>query len=100
MTNLCVALLDGFEGDAVVVKVNGREVFKQDSVKTKHQIGKAASFEVDVKDGPAQVEVSLPLKDLAKTIDLKVSGDVFLGVSLTENNKIKHSVSSEPFRYA
>lgn len=97
---LCIALLDGFEGDPVAVKVNGREVFKQDSVKTKHQIGKAASFEVDVKDGPARIEVSLPSKDLAKTINLKVSGDAFLGVSLTENNKIAHKVSSEPFRYA
>jgi len=100
MSTLCIALLDGFEGDPVLVRVNGREVFKQDSVKTKRQIGKAASFEVNVKDGPANVEVSLPLKDLAKTIDLKVSGDVFLGVSVTENNKIKHNLSSEPFRYA
>jgi hypothetical protein len=100
MTTLCIALQDGFEGELVVVKVDGKEVFKHDHVKTKHQIGKAASFEVDVKEGPARVEVSLPLKGLAKIIDLKVSGDVFLGVSLTENNKIKHNVSSEPFRYA
>jgi membrane-associated protease RseP (regulator of RpoE activity) len=100
MSTLCVALQDGFEGDEVVVKVNGKEVFKQDSVKTKRQIGKAASFEVKVADGPAQVEVSLPLKDLLETIALKVSGETYLGVSVSENNKIKHKVSSEPFHYA
>lgn len=100
MSTLFIALLDGFEGDPVVVKVNGKEVFKQDSVKTKRQIGKAASFDVKVADGPAQVEVSLPSKNISEAVAVKVSGETYLGVSLTENNKIKHKLSSEPFRYA
>ncbi len=99
MTTLCVALLDGFEGDPVVVKVNGKEAFKQDSVKTKRQIGKAASFEVEVKDLPTKVEVSLPSKGLSESITLKISGEAYLGVSIV-NSKIVHKVSSDPFRYA
>jgi hypothetical protein len=94
-----IALQDGFEGDPVVVKVNGKEVFKQDNVKTKRQIGKAASFEVEVEEGSANVEVSLPLKNLSETIAFKVSGEVYLGVSIAED-RIEHRVSSEPFRYA
>lgn len=99
MTIIRIALQDGFEGDSVVVKVNGKEVFKQDGVKTKRQIGKAASFTVEVEDGPVKVEVSLPLKNLAETIALQVSNETYLGVSITEN-KIEHRVSAEPFRYA
>lgn len=99
MTALRIALQDGFEGDPVVVKVNGKEVFKQENVKTKRQIGKAASFEVEVEEGSANVEVSLPLKNLSETIAFKVSGEVYLGVSIAEG-KIEHRASSEPFRYA
>ncbi len=99
MKALRIALQDGFEGDQVVVKVNGKEVFKQENVKTKRQIGKAASFEVEVEEGTANVEVSLPLKNLSETIAFKVSGEAYLGVSIAEG-KIGHKVSSEPFRYA
>lgn len=94
-----IALQDGFEGDTVIVKVNGKEVFKQENVKTKRQIGKAASFEVEVEEGPVNVLVSLPLKNLSETIVFKVSDKVFLGVSIAED-KIEHKVSSEPFHYA
>ena len=99
MTAIRIALQDGFDGDTVVVKVNGKEVFKQENVNTKRQIGKAASFEVEVAEGSANVEVSLPLKNLSETIACKVSGEVYLGVSVAED-KIEHRVSSEPFRYA
>ena len=99
MTAFRIALQDGFEGDTVVVKVNGKEVFKQENVKTKRQIGKAASVEVEVEEGSANVEISLPLKNLSETIAVKVSGEVYLGVSVVEN-KVEHKVSSEPFRYA
>ncbi len=99
MTAVRIALQDGFEDDTVVVKVNGKEVFRQENIKTKRQIGKAASFEVEVEEGTANVEVSLPLKNLSETIAVKVSGEAYLGVSVAEN-KIEHKVSSEPFRYA
>lgn len=99
MADLRIALQDGFEGDTVVVKVNGKEVFKQENIKTKRQIGKAASFEVKVEQGSANVEVSLPLKNLSEKIAVKVSGEVHLGISLAEG-KIEHRVSSEPFHYA
>ena len=99
MIPILIALQNGFEGDTVIVKVNGKEEFKQDNVKTKRQIGKAASFEVNVEEGPANIKVSLPLKNLSETIVFKVSDKVFLGISI-EEDKIEHMVSSEPFRYA
>jgi membrane-associated protease RseP (regulator of RpoE activity) len=94
-----IALQDGFDGDTVVVKVNGKQVFKQDNVKTKRQIGKAASFDVEVEDDAADVHISLPDKKISQTIALNVSDKTYLGVSI-EEDKIEHKVSSEPFRYA
>ena len=99
MTTIRIALQDGFEDDSVVIKVNDKEVFKNESVKTKRQIGKAASFDLEVNEGATNVEISLPLKKLSETIDLKVSGEVYLGISLVED-RIEHRISSEPFRYA
>ncbi len=99
MTIIRIALQDGFEDDTVVISVNGKEVFNQKKVKTKRQIGKAAACELKLDPGPADVEVSLPLKKLSETIALKVSDDVYLGISLIDG-RLEHRISAAPFRYA
>ncbi len=99
MATIRVALQDGFEDETVVVSLNGKEVFNQKNVTTKRQIGKAAGFELKLEPGPANLELSLPLRKLSDQIALKVSGDVYLGISLVDG-KIDHRISSEPFRYA
>ena len=99
MATIRIALQDGFEDETVVISVNGKEVFNQKNVKTKRQIGKAASFDVEVEAGSSTVEISLPSKSLSESITLKVSGKAYLGVSVV-NNRIVHRISSEPFHYA
>jgi len=99
MTTLRIALQDGFEGDAVVVSVNGKQVFDQESVKTKRQIGNARSFDVEIDEETANVEISLPLRKLSERITVKMDGKVFLGVSIARN-RIEHKISAEPFHYA
>lgn len=99
MATIRIVLQDGFEDETVVISVNGKEVFNQKNVKTKRQIGKAAACELNLAAGPADVEVSLPLKKLSERIALKVSDDVYLGISLADG-RIVHRISSEPFRYA
>jgi hypothetical protein len=99
MTTIRIALQDGFEDDTVVINVDGREVFRQETVKTKRQIGKATSFEIDLEEGQASVEISLPLRKLYENIGLRVSGEVYLGISVVDG-KIQHHISSSPFRYA
>jgi len=99
MATIRIALQDGFEDETVVIAVNGKEVFNQKNVKTKRQIGKAAGFELKLEPGSADVEVSLPLRKLSDRFAVKVSADVYLGISLVEG-RIEHRISSEPFRYA
>ena len=99
MATIRIALQDGFEDDTVVIAVNGKEVFNQKNVKTKRQIGKAAACELELAHGTAEVEVSLPLRKLSDRIAVKISDDVYVGISLAEG-RIEHRISSEPFRYA
>lgn len=99
MTTLRIALQDGFEGDPVVVSVNGKQVFDQENVKTKRQIGNARSFDVKVDEETANVEISLPSRKLSERITVKMDGKVYLGISITRN-RIEHKVSAEPFHYA
>ena len=61
---LHVAFQEGFRDDAVVVRVNGEEVFHKGSLKTRLQIGYADSFELTVEEGRVDIEVLLPLKNL------------------------------------
>ena len=95
-----IALEEGFMGDGVSVAIDGKNVFHDDNVKTRLQIGLAHKFEVDVPLGRARVEVSLPAKNLAQSIDLDVSQELYLSISLTPEGKLEHRISSEPFRYA
>lgn len=99
MTTIRIALQDGFEDETVVIKLNGKEVFNQEHVKTKRQIGKACAFEVKSESGLANVEVTLPSRKLSDHISVKVADEVYLGISVV-NGRIEHRVSAEPFRYA
>lgn len=98
MTRIRIALQDGFEDETVVINLNGKEVFNQEHVKTKRQIGKACAFEVELDPGPADFEVTLPLRKLSDHIAVEVSDEVYLGISVVDG-RIEHRISTEPFRY-
>ncbi len=93
-----IAFQEGFTDDTGVVRVNGREVFRRGSVKTRLQIGYADSFEVTVEEGSVNVEVLLPLRNLSQTIVLQVSTAVYVGVSIHEG-RIDYRISDKPFGY-
>ena len=99
MALLHVDLQEGFTGDSVVVRVNGKEMFQKLGVRTRVQTGYADSFETNVADGSAEVEVVLPLRNLSESIHLEASEPVYLGVSLTREGRISYQVSHEPFGY-
>jgi hypothetical protein len=98
MGHLHIALQEGFEDEAVVIRVNGKEVFNKQGVRTKLQIGRADAVDVEVEDGTATVEILLPTKDLTETVRIRVPQEPFLGVSLVAG-EIVHRVSSTPFGY-
>lgn len=98
MSRLSISLEEGFTGETVVVSVNGAEVYRRDHVKTKLQIGLAEQFELEVQDGPASIEVTLPAKQLSGRSDVDVAGELYVGVNV-EGNEIRFRHSSHTFGY-
>lgn len=96
---LHTALQEGFSGDEVVVRIDGREVFHRSGVKTRTQIGRAATHEENVPAGAVAVEISLPARKLGLRLPLQLTQDTYLGVSLTPEGQIAHVLSHEPFGY-
>lgn len=99
MPKLGLDLQEGFTGDVVSVRVNGRESFRKEGVTTRRMLGLAVSSEIEVPEGTATIEIRIPTKNLSKTITLETATSIFLGVSVG-SGEIEHIVSREPFGYA
>lgn len=65
---LRIVLTDGFDGDEVVVRVQGDDVF-HDVVRTDQRVGVARAVDPVPRDGPVRVEVELPGRGLAATAE-------------------------------
>jgi hypothetical protein len=98
MPRLKIDLREGFARDEVIISVDGREVFRNDAVSTRVQIGLAASVETSV-GGRATVEVALPKRGLSQTIEVEVPAPRFLGLTITRDGRLTHELSDQPFRY-
>jgi hypothetical protein len=66
MPPLQIDFEDGFDGDTVVVRVEGRELWRQDGVTTNVAISLAAIAQVEVPES-AHVEVEIPTRSLSTT---------------------------------
>lgn len=98
MAVLSVALEEGFEGDTVVVEVNGRRVFERDGVRTRMQVGLAESLELEVDERAAVVEVQVPSRGARGRIERPLAERLYVGVSL-EGDDVAFRTSEEPFGY-
>lgn len=64
---LHIAFQEGFDDDSVIVRINGKEMFRKDDLKTRSQIGYAGSFETNSHEGPVTIDILLPNKNLSQT---------------------------------
>lgn len=99
MSRLRVDLQEGFAADDVDIRINGLESLHKEGVTTKRMLGLATSSEIEVPDGPVNVEIEVPTKRLSKAISLESSESSHLGVSI-QDGEIKLTVSRKPFGYA
>ena len=72
MTVLIIYLWEGFSHDHVVVRVNNKEIFRGEDVTDKIIQGFAESFKTQIPEGPLEVDLILPLKNLSKTFRTRV----------------------------
>ena len=99
MTNLHIALHDGFRNDTVVITVNGREVYRRTDVTTNLAISRADASDVAVEEGELRVEVEVPTRNLRAAITLDATQKPYLAVEITEQGSLALSPSATPFRY-
>ena len=95
MATICIDLQDGFSGDDVIVRVNGREVSRLSGVRTKRTLGLARSVEVDAPDGPVTLEIEVPGKARG-TAEVREPN---VGVSL-QGSDVRFIANEKPFGYA
>lgn len=82
MIPLTLDLQEGFEGDQVVMAIDGREVFRKTGVRTRLQIGLAERVKLDVEPGRHNLRVSLPDRSLHGERQFDAGSEPALAVSL------------------
>ena len=98
MATIHVDLQEGFAHENVIVRADGREVFRREDVRTRMQIGRAAAFEFETGDRPFTLEVEFPARSLRRSRSLDPSRESYVGVSL-EGGEIVIEARSEPYGY-
>lgn len=98
MKPLRIDLQEGFNDDLVVVKVDNREVLRKEGVNTMMLLGYAENLTVQVPEGHVKVEVIMPKRGLSRMIELDISQDLYLGISVI-NGGIEYLISDTPFGY-
>jgi hypothetical protein len=98
MGRLTIHLQDGFVGDTVSVRVDGKEVFHKTGVRTKLPLGYADVFETEVPEGGAHVEVEVPSRHLSDSFQVQADPRAHVGISI-HNDKVGHLVSRKAFGY-
>ena len=93
---LHIALQDGFGGAAVVIRVNGKEVYSRDDVSTDQKIGRADTLELPLGEGLIKLDVAVD--NLESGIDLDLDTSIYLAISILER-RIRFKLSSRPFGY-
>ncbi len=79
----------------MVIRVGGTEVYRKEGVTTNLLLGHADSFQAQVPQGPVNVEVIVPSRNLSKVIPVR---EPYLGIALREG-EIDYMESGEPFGY-
>lgn len=98
MAKLGLHLQEGFSGDEIAIKVNGKERMRREGVRTRRVLGLAEHVELDVEDGPLSIEISMPARGLDKRVDLEASDEVYVGISLAGDD-LRVITRKTPFGY-
>jgi hypothetical protein len=96
VAHLAVHLLDGFAEDVVVVEVDGHPIARRDQVTTQLLLGLATTLEVDVRDGPASVTISVPTRNLAAEVKLDPRTEKHLLVGIESGSLTLRATTEAP----
>ena len=97
MTTLHIDLRDGFAGDPVSIRVDGREVYSKTGVKTDLRISRADGLDVEAPRPAATVEVETRGHSASASVDAELTP--YLAVDLGPDGHPAIRASAEPFAY-
>ena len=83
-----VALQDGFDGDEVVIRVDGVDAYRGEQVTTRTQISHAADTQLEVPDRPFVLEVDVPTRDVRETLEIDPETQQNVAISLLDGRLV------------
>ena len=83
-----VALQDGFDGDDVVMRVDGVEAYHGEQLTTRTQISHAADMQLEVPDRPFVLGVDVPTREVRETFDIDPHAHPNVSVSLRDGRLV------------
>lgn len=99
MSTIAIHLQEGFADDFVIVRVNGRERFRREHVRTDLMLGYADITEVAVRAKRSEVAIELPERALNGKVAVDSSTDVDVGCAVVDGALVLR-VPGRPFGYA
>lgn len=98
MVILAIDLQDGFSDDTVVLRIDGKEVFREQSVTSNAMSGFTKHLEQEVPTGRTSIEVCIDTKKLKQSLLLDVVDDTYLGIFI-DADSINFRTGEHPFGY-
>lgn len=95
---LTIDLQEGFSSDHVVVEINNQVVFDERNIRSRFEIGFAASRDVPSPQKPYELKVSIPEANLVRKIIVDPAQTTHVGINRVDDGLLV-TASSEPFGY-
>jgi hypothetical protein len=83
-----VALQDGFDGDTVVIRVDGDEAYRGEEVTTRTQLSHAEDMQLDVPDERFALEVEIPGQGIRERLDVDPRAQPNVALSLLDGRLV------------
>jgi hypothetical protein len=94
-----IDLQEGFFKDEVTVFDNDKKIYQDENVKTRTQIGLAASFDAEMKGNETTLRILIPTRQIDEKKQITLIENLHIAVSVTEENKLEWKLSEAPFMY-
>jgi len=94
-----IDLQEGFFNDEVTIFEKDKKIFQAENVKTRTQIGLAASFAAEMTGKKTTLRVVVPSHQIDVKKEIELAENLHIAISVTEENKLEWKLSEAPFMY-
>lgn len=99
MAKVRIDLQEDFLNDKVIIHKDNETIFSNDNVSTRRQIGFAERIQFESATPTFTLKIELPQRNIAAQREITADRDVFIGVTL-KDNQLAMNIQSSEFWYA